>query len=286
MSGAARPRTLAEALRTLPAPDLSRLLQERDDLTDPAPTDLTELASRATTTPLGDPRAGPAGRLARDRGRGLAALPDPGRRRPPWPSCWTSPSPLVTAAVDAAARIGTGVGRRRTGCTWSGRRARRSSRSPAGWPRRRPGRCPDAQIDAALERCGPAARTVLDRLLWSPTGKVRNADRAVTGDAGRSRGAAHSPVDELLAVELLRPLDADTVILPREVAWRLRGGRLRREPVSTTPPSLTGRTRNRTLVDRAAAGAAFGLLRRPGAARREPGQHRHPAAADRRAVDP
>ena len=102
---------------------------------------------------------------------------------------------------------------------------------------------------------------MLDRLLWSPTGKVRHADRAVTGDADRARGSAGpSPVDELLALELLRPLDPDTVILPREVAWRLRGGRLRREPVATTPPPLTGRTRNHVLVDRAAAGAAFGLV--------------------------
>ena len=48
--------------------------------------------------------------------------------------------------------------------------------------------------------------------------------------------------------------------MPREVALRLRGGRLRREPFATTPPLVTGRTRNRVLVDRAAAGAAFGLL--------------------------
>ena len=65
---------------------------------------------------------------------------------------------------------------------------------------------------------------------------------------------------QLLSRDLLRPLDSDTVIIPREVAWRLRGARLTREPIATAAPELTGRTRNLTLVDRAAAGAAFELL--------------------------
>ena len=259
MSGAARPRTLAEALRTLPTPDLSRLLQERDDLTDPVPTDLTELASRATTT---SSVARALGRLDAWRAtvaEGLAALPDPVAATT-LAALLDQPLALVTGAVDELRALGLVWGEAdRLHLVRPAREA--FEPFPGGLAPPSPRPVPDAQIDAALERCGPAARTVLDRLLWSPTGKVRNADRAVTGDAGRPRGAgALSPVDELLALELLRPLDADTVILPREVAWRLRGGRLRREPVSTTPPSLSGRTRNRTLVDRAAAGAAFGLV--------------------------
>jgi XPB/Ssl2-like helicase family protein len=247
----ARPRTLTEALRTLPTKSLGRLLQERDDLADPAPRDLTELAARATTTPSVT-RA--LGRLDAWRGtvvEGLAALPDPAPLEA-LADLLDSPLPPVATAVDDL---------RELALVWGDpdqlhlvRPAREAFQPfPGGLAPPSPRPLPEDQIDAALERCGPAARTVLDRLLWAPTGKVRNADRTVT--AGGS-----SPVEALLAAELLRPLDADTVILPREVAWRLRGGRLRPEPVPTTPPPLTGRTRNPLLVDRAAAGAAFGLL--------------------------
>ena len=95
---------------------------------------------------------------------------------------------------------------------------------------------------------------MLDRLLWSPTGAVRKADRAVVPRHGPS------PVEELLARDLLRPLDSDTVLIPREVSWRLRGQRLTREPVPSEPPAVTGGQREPQAIDQAAAGAAFGLL--------------------------
>jgi hypothetical protein len=251
MSGAHRPRTLAEALRTLPARTLSRLLQERDDLTDPAPSDLTELASRATTTSSVTRALGRLDAWRATVAEGLAALPDP------------VPTTTLTALLDQPLALVAGAvdELRALGLVWGDadqlhlvRPAREAFEPfPGGLAAPSPRPLSDAQIDAALERCSPAARTVLNRLLWSPTGKVRNADRTPAN-------GHHSPVDQLLALDLLRPLDADTVIIPREVAWRLRGGRLRREPVETTPPPLTARTRNRVLVDRAAAGAAFSLL--------------------------
>jgi hypothetical protein len=112
----------------------------------------------------------------------------------------------------------------------------------------------DPQIDAAIAACGTDARVVLERLLWSPTGAVRYADRPVTV------ASARSPIERLLSHQLLRPLDSETVIIPREVAWRLRAGRFTSEPVTTEPPVLTGDHRDPDLVDRAAAGAAFAVL--------------------------
>ena len=57
------------------------------------------------------------------------------------------------------------------------------------------------------------------------------------------------------------PLDSDTVILPREVAWRLRGRRFTAEPVSDrTAAGRPDAGADSALIDRAAAGAAFGLL--------------------------
>lgn len=65
----------------------------------------------------------------------------------------------------------------------------------------------------------------------------------------------------LLAAGLLRPLDPDTVVLPREVALRLRRpARLTRSPVAAEPPVLTGQGRTARLVDSAAAGGAMALL--------------------------
>jgi hypothetical protein len=112
----------------------------------------------------------------------------------------------------------------------------------------------EAQIDAALEASEPEARAVLERLLWSPTGAVRHADRSVTVTS------ASSPIERLLSRQLLRPLDSETVIIPREVAWRLRGARFTVNRVPCEPPIITGRHRDADRVDRAAAGAAFALL--------------------------
>ena len=87
---------------------------------------------------------------------------------------------------------------------------------------------------------------MVDRLLWKPAGTVTGADRAVTVEGART------PVERLLARRLLRPAGTDTVLLPREVAWHLRGRRFSPEPVPSTaaggvrsdrvhPRSSTGR---------------------------------------------
>ena len=164
--------------------------------------------------------------------------------RAPWPRAWPpcpipasvttlaelldQPLALVAAAVGRAAGAGSGLGRRGPGCTWSGRRARRSSLTPAGWPRRRPARCPTPRstrrwsgADLRPAPCWIGCSGHPPARCATPTGPCRR----------HRRSRRDSPVDELSALDLLRPLDADTVILPREVAWRLRGGRLRREPV-------------------------------------------------------
>jgi hypothetical protein len=95
---------------------------------------------------------------------------------------------------------------------------------------------------------------VLERLAWSPTGALAGADRTVSPQDARG------PVEQLLARRLLQPLDPETVILPREVALHVRGGRFAREPVGPEPPPVSGRPRKPDLVDRAAAGAAYELV--------------------------
>ena len=247
-----RPRTLTEAIRIMSAEELATLLATRLDLLDPVPEDMTELASRSTTPASITHAIDELNSWLRIVAEALSALPDP-----------TSVDDLEAMLGQSRAKVAAAVQQLRgRGLLWGRddllhvvRPVREAFEPYAGGlapPSARP--MSGDQIDTALEAAGPEARVVLERLLWSPTGAVRHADRAVTVTS------ASSPIERLLSRQLLRPLDSETVILPREVAWRLRGARFTAEPVVTEPPMLTGRPRDPNLVDRAAAGAAFALL--------------------------
>ncbi|HEX3205350.1 MAG TPA: hypothetical protein VHQ68_03840, partial [Propionibacteriaceae bacterium] len=247
-----RPRTLTEALRVMSAEDLATLLAARPDLLDPVPEDIAELASRSTT-PASITRAiDELNGWLRTVAEALAALPDP-----------TSVDDLEAMLGQSKVKVAAALQQLRgRGLLW-GRddllhvvRPVREAFEPYPGGLAPPSARPmsDQQIDAALAACGAEARAILQRLLWSPTGAVRHADRTVTTTS------ASSPIERLLSRQLLRPLDSETVIIPREVAWRLRGARFTAEPVASEPPLITGRSRSLGLVDRAAAGAAFALL--------------------------
>ena len=247
----ARARTLTEAVRALTPEQLTTLLTLRPDLTYPLPHDLSELATRSTTTPSVARAVDGLSAWLRLVAEALAACPDPSTTADV--SALTGHPEAVTTAVEDL---------RRRGLVWGEddqlhlvRPVREAFEPyPGGLAPPSPRPLTPEQVRTALAACDPAVRPVLDRLLWSPSGAVRNAERVVSTETARS------PVEQLLARGLLRPLDADTVLLPREVAWLLRGERLSREPVTPEAPPVTGRTRSPRLVDSAAAGAAFGLL--------------------------
>jgi hypothetical protein len=110
-------------------------------------------------------------------------------------------------------------------------------------------------VDKLLSTARPQAREVLDRLLWGPpNGHLSDADRDVT------IATARTPVEWLLARGLLVASDSGTVLLPREVAIHLRGGRVHRS-AEPAPPPFTTAARDPKLVDRTAAGAAFTAVR-------------------------
>ena len=244
-------RTLTEALRGLLADDLTRLLTLRPDLAYPAPGDLTELSAQATTT-------GSVGRALdglnswqRVVAEGLAALPDP--------VGLVDLADLLHANPNAC-RVAVEALRARA-LLWGPDedlhlvRAVRDHLGPypggLAPPSARP--LPAEVVEDLVAEAGPDARVVVERLLWNPAGTVHGAERSVTVDTARS------PVERLLARRLLRSAGPDTVLLPREVSWRLRGQRFTPDPVSSTAPELTGRRRTAELVDRAAVGAAYGL---------------------------
>lgn len=247
-----RPRTLAESLRTWDERALTTLLRVRPDLTQPPPRDLAALAARSTSGSSVDWALGQLDAWRRVVAEGLAALPDPTSTADVAELLGHPRSSVDRAMSDLRARALVWGDDDRLHLVRPVREAFEPYPGGLAPPSARPFR-PD-QIDRALAECSVEARVVLERLLWSPTGAVRKADRVV------SAASARSPVEELLARELLRPLDSDTVLIPREVSWQLRGRRFTVEPVRSEPPEVTGRQRDATLMDRAAAGAAFGLL--------------------------
>ena len=98
---------------------------------------------------------------------------------------------------------------------------------------------------------------LLDRLVWGPpTGTVPDATRAVTAEDARS------PVEWLIARGLLLPSSPGSVVLPRELALHLRGGRTHRV-VEPAPPAVTAQpaVRDPQAVDSAAAGQAHTAVR-------------------------
>jgi Helicase conserved C-terminal domain/WYL domain len=102
----------------------------------------------------------------------------------------------------------------------------------------------------------PGTRELLDRLVWGPpTGNVERADRTV------DRSSAATPGDWLLAHGLLVSTDPSSVVLPREVALVLRGGRLYPSAPVQPPVPRTVATSGIDAVDRAAAERAATLVR-------------------------
>ena len=251
MAAPARPRTLTESLRRWPVDAVERLLRARPDLTVPMPRDLSELASRATTSASTSRALDDLDAWQRLVAEALAALPDP-----------TTLADLDALLGGSPDEVRTAVETLRTrALAWGDDdalhlvRTAREAFEPHPLGLAAPSRQPldAAEVDAALTACTPAMLAVLDRLVWTPTGVARQAERVATG-------STRAPVGALLAARLLRSLDGVTVVLPREVALRLREGRVTPEPVPRQGSGLTGRTRPTTLVDRAAAGAALGLL--------------------------
>ncbi|MFG2820702.1 helicase-associated domain-containing protein [Kitasatospora sp. NPDC048365] len=109
---------------------------------------------------------------------------------------------------------------------------------------------------ALLADAPPPALALLDKLVWGPpTGTVPDAARQVTADQ------AQSPVEWLLARGLLLPSSPTSVVLPRELALHLRGGRTHRA-VDPAPPALEPAAhRDPRTADSAAAGQAYTAVR-------------------------
>lgn len=107
------------------------------------------------------------------------------------------------------------------------------------------------QIAALIDDLTEAQLDVLEKLLeGSPMGRTRDAAPGAPTDR---------PVPQLLAMGLLRRIDAETVILPRHVGQVLRGEQP--GPMQLTAPDPVVSTTTPDDTDAAAAGAVIDLLR-------------------------
>ncbi|MFI1004856.1 helicase-associated domain-containing protein [Streptomyces galbus] len=292
----AAPRSLAEALRARDDASLAALLRARPDLITPVPTDLTQLATRAGTRASVVRALERLDRFALQTAEALAVAGDPA----PYDELLA-----LMAGDDGDAAVAAALPRalgtlREQALVWGGDdrlRLVRTARellspspqhpSPTGLgptvqeatAGMSPGRIQELVTAAGLpsthdavsaaaaltalftdrERMAkllgqaPAeAREVLSRLVWGPPyGQV-------TPDP-----AAH--LRWLLDRGLLLPTAPGTVVLPREVALHLRGGRAHRETQPVPPPvepaGPTGtRQSSPQAVDATAAGQAYTAL--------------------------
>ncbi len=100
-----------------------------------------------------------------------------------------------------------------------------------------------------LDEAPDGAKKVLDRLMWGPPrGSVGDIKNPAPGIAW------------LLKEKFLLPLDQRTVIMPREVAIYLRGGKVHNERF-ISPPALSGSKRERKNINLAAIANISTVLR-------------------------
>ncbi len=288
---AAAPRSLAEALRGRDDVSLAALLRSRPDLITPVPTDLTQLATRAGTRASVVRALERLDRFTLQTAQALAVASDPATYDELLGlMAGDDGDPAVSAALPHA--LGT---LRAQALVWGGDdrlRLVRTARellapspqhpSPTGLgPTVReagagisPGRIQEIlataglpsthdsvsalnalaglfddpeRMSALLDQAPSESVEVLERLVWGPPYGQVTAD-----PAPRLRW--------LLDRGLLLPTAPGTVVLPREVALRLRAGRAHRTTEPVPPPVEAAAAHRPQLVDATAAGQAYTAL--------------------------
>ena len=281
-------RSLADQFRSWSDEDLARLLEARPDLSTPAPQDSTQLASRASTRASvlravdGLDVLGLAVIDAIVALGGHTSLTELQQHVNAAPSAvaatvdhlhaqalvWGAPEDLRSVSV-LAEIVGTtlsGLGPAAGQLLTTYGPARVSSLARDLGLEVSGDRQSDIEtvarhlahqetVDELVAEVDARARAILDHLERDGVpGVVESTDRAV------SRADSQGPVDQLLARGLVVARDRKHVVVPREVAICLRGGRTTRHKVDDVPPLATS-TRDEAMVDRAAAGAAFEVVR-------------------------
>ncbi|MGB3829068.1 MAG: helicase-associated domain-containing protein [Ornithinimicrobium sp.] len=246
-------RSLADDLRQRSDDALARLLIARPDLARPAPSDVTTLAARANTK-ASTQRALDGLDLAHLHTLEAALVASPADVDSIGSLLGESAATAdVTALVDDLIAVAL-IWRSSEGLHVA-RAAADALGDPAGLGPTVPGAPSGAAAREALTHLDRHAQAILDALTWGPpTGVLSRDPDAAPGSLGAS-GLW------LTEHNLLQRLDSSHVVLPRQVALELRGGRLHRETALRAP--LTSESANRVdieIADAAAGGRAAELL--------------------------
>ncbi|MBB5072148.1 helicase-associated domain-containing protein [Saccharopolyspora gloriosae] len=249
--------SLADSLRARGDEDLTALLRMRPDLATPPPADTSVLATRAGVRSSVARACEDLDSFALSTLEALVLL-----------DADSAPVPL-----DAVAEmLGSGVTPQRTRRAVEELRRRAlvwgedaelavvpTAREalpafPAGLGRPADDLTPDA-ADAALAELDEQERDLVSKLAGSrPIGRTKDAGRGITADE------AATPVQRLLAKGLLLRRDTETVELPRQLAFAVRGADPM-GPVEPEEPLLDLVAHDQATVDSTAAGEVLELLR-------------------------
>ena len=242
---------LGSWLTDLPDEGLIRLLELRPDLAQPAPGSVAALAARATSRQSVKVAADDLDFL---RLAVLDALMTLGANEAP-----VARSELLTllGGGHASDHVLTALEDLRTrALVWGEAELRVPAETSAALPWF-PGQAIDvsgrsaAELTAAINALDTDARDLLGRLKsGSPVGRTRDAAEGTP---------AERPVQRLLAAGLLRRVDHETVILPRDVGQLLRGEQPGAADLMPPDPVVSATTAKD--ADASAAGAALELLR-------------------------
>lgn len=256
MTSSATPRSLADDLRARSDEALTELVIRRPDLAAPAPGDLGQLAGRSATAASTSRALDHLTRFGLQVLEAAVVCDEPFTTGEVQTLLPTAPPEAVSAQLADLVLLALVWGEPDA---WRPTVAVRETvgRFPAGLgpPLAALGGGDLDELIAVVGAAPDDAREVLDALTWTnPTGRVQQADRAVTPET------AKTPVEWLLSRGALRALDRGTVVLPRELSLHLRDGRLHRI-VATEAPSAELHHHDPAVVDRIATGTADQFVR-------------------------
>lgn len=232
--------TFADELRYRTDDDLATMFKSRPDLVSPVPNDFSALAARATSTPSLVRVIDSLNLWHYQIIEAACALPEPFKK-----------SELIEVTGDETAfaldylwQIGLLYKEGNNFRTPTNLKLL-IGEEPAGL-----GPVSAKKINFSILKDVPAnSAEVLARLTWGPPrGQIANVKKP---------GAA---IAWLLENEILVPIDSHTVVLPREIAIKLRGGKIHKE-IKNEPEELNGKKVDQKQIDLAAIANISTILR-------------------------
>lgn len=233
-------RSFADYLRGLDDPGLLSLFALRPDLVSPVPHDIASLAVRANSAPSLSRAVERLNEWQFQVLEACAALDEPMSEKEIVSVTDPSAKFVIPHLVNMALLY-----KSKDGFRLPSSLREVLGNEPAGLGPASMAKLSMKKLDEAPE----AAKKVLAKLTWGPP-------RGSVGDI-RNPGPG---IAWLLKENFLVPLDQRTVILPRNVAIYLRGGKIHKHP-SPNPPLLTGRSIQQKVSDRAAIANISTILR-------------------------